>query len=83
MSQLAVYFEFQGKTISVQCLQSDKIDDVFNKYCQKAGLDINDVTFYFNSREVKRSGKTLFALGIVNYGKFNVVQSKYLMGANF
>ena len=83
MSQLSIIFEFQGKNISIQCLESDKIDDIFNKYCQKAGLDINDVTFYYNSREVKRSGKTLFALGIVNYGKFNVVQSKYLLGANF
>ena len=83
MSQLAVYFNYEGKNVAIQCQESDKIDDVFNKYCAKAGLDVNDTKFYFNSKEVKRCGKTLFALGVGNFGNFNVVSSKYLMGANF
>lgn len=81
MSQMAVLFLLEGKVITIQCQESDKIDDVFNKYCAKAGLDVNDTKFYFNSKEVKRCGKTLYALGIVNNGKFNVVSSKYLLGA--
>ena len=81
MSQMAVLFLLEGKVITIQCQESDKIDDVFNKYCIKSGLDPNDTKFYYQSKEVKRCGKTLFALGIVNNGKFNVVSSKYLVGA--
>ena len=81
MSQMAVLFLLEGKVITIQCQESDKIDDVFNKYCFKSGLDPNDTKFYYQSKEVKRCGKTLYALGIVNNGKFNVVSSKYLVGA--
>ena len=81
MSQMAVLFLLEGKVISIQCQESDKIDDVFNKYCFKTGLDPNDTKFYYQSKEVKRCGKTLYALGIANNGKFNVVSSKYLVGA--
>ena len=81
MSQMAVLFLLEGKVITIQCQESDKIDDVYNKYCFKSGLDPNDIKFYYQSKEVKRCGKTLFALGILNNGKFNVVSSKYLVGA--
>ena len=79
--QLTLVFFYEGKSITIQCQESDKIDDVFNKYCFKSGLDPNDTKFYYQSKEVKRCGKTLYALGIVNNGKFNVVSSKYLLGA--
>ena len=79
-SQMTLFFYYEGKTLSIQCQESDKIDDVFNRYCGKAGLGVNDVRFYFNSKEVNRCGKTLFALGVSNRGVFNVV-SKYVIGA--
>ena len=39
------------------------------------------MVFFFNSREVKRCGKTLFELGIGNRSQFNVVNGKYVVGA--
>ncbi len=81
MSNLSLVFTFQGNNIVIQCQESDKIEDVFNKYCFKAGLQPNDLKFYFNSKEVKRCGKTLYALGISKNGKFDVVSTTHLLGA--
>ena len=81
MSQLTLVFFYEGKSITIQCQEDEKIDDVFNRYCIKAGLSTDDTKFFYNSREVKRCGKTLFALGIANRGQFNVVLSKYVVGA--
>ena len=79
-SQMTLFFYYEGKSLAIQCQEGDKIDDVFNRYCVKSGLGINDVRFYHNSKEVIKNGKSLFALGIVNRGVFNVV-SKYVIGA--
>ena len=79
--QLTLVFFYEGKSVTIQCQETDKIDDIFNRYCVKAGLSPEDTKFYYNSREVKRCGKTLFALGIGNRGTFNVVLSKYVVGA--
>ena len=79
--QLTLVFFYEGKSVTIQCQENDKIDDIFNKYCLKAGLSTVDTKFYYNSREVKRCGKTLCALGIGNRGTFNVVLSKYVVGA--
>ena len=55
--------------------------NVFNRFCIKTDLSAEDTKFYFNSREVKRSGKSLFALGIESRATINVVLSKYVIGA--
>ena len=81
MSQLTLFFYSEGDSITIQCLESDKIDDVFNKYCVKSGKNVNDLKFYYNSKEVKKNGKTLYALGVSNRSTFNVVASKYVIGA--
>ena len=80
---MAVLCICEGKVISIQCKESDIIDDVFNKYFFKAGLDPNDTKFYYNAKEVKKCGKTLFALGIVNNSKIDVVSPKYFYFSNF
>ena len=81
MSSMTVVFNYEGASIVMQCTESEKIDDLFNRYCNKANLSPQDTKFYYNSKEVRRCGKTLFALGIGNRGTFNVVSSAYLMGA--
>ena len=78
---LSLIFFYEQKSITIQCQEDDKIDDVFNRFCIKAGLSAEDTKFYFNSREVKRCGKSLYALGIGNRATFNVVLSKYVIGA--
>ena len=81
MSQMTVVFNYEGNSTVMQCLESDKIDDLLNRYCVKASLNPNDAKFYYNSKEVRKCGKTLYALGISNRGTFNVVSSAYLIGA--
>ena len=73
MSNLAVIFDYGGNSLTLQCKSNEVIDDVLRRFCVKAQLDINDVTFYYNSQVIKLSGKTLEALGVKNLFKFSVV----------
>ena len=81
MSNLSVIFNYQGNKMTMQCQGQDVVDSVFDKFCQKAKIDINDVAFYYNSNVVKKSGKTLDALGVKNLFAFDVVREKYVSGA--
>ena len=67
--------------MTLQCKSTEKIDDVFIRFCSKAGVKREDVQFYFNSSEVKSSGKTLEALNLSNFFTFNVVSAKHVSGA--
>ncbi len=80
MSNLSVIFDYSGNSLTLQCKGNEVIDDVFKRFCVKAQMNINDVTFYYNSTEVKSSGKTLDALGIKNLFRFSVV-GKSVIGA--
>ena len=80
-NQITLFFYYEGKTMTIQCQEGDKIDDVFNRYCAKSGLNVKDTKFYYNSKEVLRCGKSLFALGVGNRSVFNVVLSSYVTGA--
>ena len=52
MSNLSVIFNYQGNKMTMQCQGQDVVDSVFDKFCQKAKIDINDVAFYYNSNVV-------------------------------
>ena len=78
---ISLIFLYEGNSLTIQCQEGDKIDDVFNRYCVKSGLDIKYTKFYYNSKEILRCGKSLFALGIGNRSVFNVVLSSYVIGA--
>ena len=78
---LTLIFVYEKKTMTIQCQEDEKIDNVFNRFCIKAGLNPKDPVFYFNSKELKKCGKSLFALGIGNRATFNVVIPKYVTGA--
>ncbi len=82
MSNLMVIFTYEGNPLTMQCKSDDVVDNVFQKYCQKAKLNIEDVKFYYNSSQVFQCGKTLAALGVKNLFGFNVVREKYVNGAN-
>jgi hypothetical protein len=82
MADLMVIFTYQGNPLTMQCKSNEIVDNVFQRYCQKARLNIDDVKFYYNSSQVYQSGKTLEALGVKNLFGFNVVREKYVNGAN-
>ncbi len=65
----------------MQCKKSEKIDDVFNRFCVKAQVNKSDLKFYYNSSEVRFFGKTLEQLGMNNFFTFDVVSDKYVSGA--
>ena len=81
MSNLSVIFNYEGNAITMQCQSNEVVDNVFQRFCGKAKININDVKFYYNGSEVKLSGKTLEALGVKNFFNFNVVKEKYVSGA--
>ena len=81
MSNLSVIFNYEGNAVTMQCQSNEVVDNVFQRFCGKAKININDVKFYYNSSEVKLSGKTLEALGVKNLFKFDVVKEKYVNGA--
>ena len=45
MSQFNLFFNYQGKSLTLQCKQSDTLNQVFNRYCTKADLDIMILKF--------------------------------------
>ena len=81
MSNISVVFNYEGNSITLQCKTTEVVDDVFRRFCFKSGTNINEVKFYYNSSEVKQSGKTLEALGVKNFFNFNVVKASIVVGA--
>ena len=81
MSQFNLFFNYQGKSLTLQCKQSDTLNQIFNRYCIKADLNINDIKIYLSGKELKGCEKTLSALGIHPNSTFDVNLGKYVIGA--
>ena len=81
MDNLTIIFSLGGNKLSMQCQKSEKIEDVFKRFCIKAQVDINDVKFYYNSTEFKVWGKTIEQLNMQNFFTIEVVMDKNLRGA--
>ena len=81
MSQFNLFFNYQGKSLTLQCKQSDTLNQIFNRYCIKAELNINDIKIYLSGKELKGCEKTLSALGIGSFTTFDVTLAKYVIGA--
>ena len=79
--RMNLFFNFQGTVISVQCCDNDSLRSVFNKYCTKAEIKLEDAKFYHNGKEVAPCDKTLFALQLSDRSTFNVVLARYVIGA--
>ena len=67
--------------MTLQCKSNEVVDDVFKRFCTKANVNASEVKFYYNSFEVKNSGKTLENLGVHNFFNFDVVRAKIVVGA--
>ena len=80
MSNINLLFLYQGKNLSMQCQESDKLNDVFQRFATKVQRNVNDLQFYYNAKEVPSCDKTLFNLQIKSYQTFNVVD-KTIIGA--
>ncbi len=76
-----IRFNLGAQNLMIQCKKSDKIEDVFNKFCIKAQVKREDVKFYYNSTEFTLWGKTLAQLNVQNFFTFDVVTEKYVSGA--
>ena len=81
MSQMTLFFNHQGKSLTIQCLDTDTLNQVYSRYCIKANMNRDDPKFYYNSMELKGDDKALKDHNIVNRGNFNVVIAKYVVGA--
>ena len=81
MSDLNIIFNFQGNSVPVQCKSSDKLKDIYIKFCNKVQKNPKDIKFYLNSREVPSCEKNLEQLGVGNYYQFNAVFESNVLGA--
>ena len=81
MSHLNLIFNFQGKSLTLQCTENETLNEIYKRYCIKADLNINDIKFYKNGKELKGCEKTLSALGIHPNSTFDVTLGKYVIGA--
>ena len=81
MSNLTLIFTYQGKPLTLQCTPAETLNQVFQRYCTKAELKLDDVKFYMNSKELRKCDKTLAALGISNRTNLDVILAKYVIGA--
>ena len=66
-------FIFQGNNYSIQCQENDKLNAIFLRFATKAQIDIKDLIFYHNAKEVPSCDKTLFNLQIKNFSQINAV----------
>ena len=81
MSHLCLIFNYQGKSSTLQCTATDTLNQVFNRYCIKTDLNIKDVRFYKNGKELKGCEKTLSALELKNNANIDVTDAKHVIGA--
>ena len=80
MSNLNLIFSFQGNNLTMQCKDSDKLKDVFEKFATKVERNVSDLDFYFNSIRLVPCDKTLFNLQIKPFSNINAVD-KHVVGA--
>ena len=81
MSNLSLIFTKEGNSMTMQCNSSDTLENVLNRYCAKAQINISDYKFYYNTKEIPICNKTLFALDIKNLQCINVVNAQKVIGA--
>ena len=81
MSQLNLIFNYQGKSLTLQCTPNETLNQIYKKYCIKADLNEKDIKFYKNGKELKGCEKTLSALGIKSFTTIDVTLAKYVIGA--
>jgi hypothetical protein len=59
IKNLTINFQYNGANrISIQCRSTEKIKDVLQKFCCKAGEQANSLNFYYNSIKIKANDIT-------------------------
>ena len=81
---LTIIFAYHGDRWPLQCFSNEKVLDIFRRFCSKAQIPREDVSFYYNSCEVRYGleEKTLEDLGVQNFLTFDVVSHNYVRGGN-
>ena len=54
-----VEFNFKSKKIIIQCNINDKMNDIYNKYMEKLGKNINDIYFVYNGIIINENKKDI------------------------
>lgn len=54
-----VYFYFEGKTISIQCNENDKMKQIFNNFIEKINVDITSVYFMYSGNIIQNDELSL------------------------
>ena len=72
-----VDFSYQGKSLSIQCSESDKFSDIIEKFRKETNFNIDELKFYRNSKEIKPSSN----IRLQNLENIDVVPAKYVIGA--
>ena len=67
MSNMSIFFNYKGKSLMIQCQEDETLDQVFNRYCIKSGLNRNDIKFYSNSKEIRGDNSSLKSNGIQKF----------------
>lgn len=80
MSNINLIFIYKGNNLSMQCMSTDKLRDVYTRFATKMQKNIDDFSYFSNAKEVPPCDKTLEQLQLRNYFTFNVVQ-KDVFGA--
>jgi hypothetical protein len=80
IKNLTINFQYNGANrISIQCRSTEKIKDVLQKFCCKAGEQANSLNFYYNSIKIKDNDiTTIDELNIKDKGIVDVVKKDNL-----
>ena len=73
ISSLNIFFKLNGESINIFAHSDDLFAKVAVKYAKKVGLNLDNVQFFFNSKELMpESGKTIEEYGIKNMSSIAV-----------
>ena len=62
---MEVEFNFNGKTLTIQCNEYDIIGQIFQKFAIKIGVNINSLTFIYNGND--NINRNLQINQVINY----------------
>ena len=75
MSNINLNFVYGVNSLMIQCQESDKTRDVFQKFADKVQRKVKDFHFYFNSMEIPSCDKTLYNLQSKNVSQIFVIDN--------
>ena len=49
---IEIIFNYKGNTTIIQCSKEEKMKEIFNKFKQKTGIDINSLYFLYSGNKL-------------------------------